>query len=264
MYEMLVLDLDGTTLNNNHSISKKNIEGIRRCKDLGIKVIVASGRSDKSLHQYIKKLDIQEYYHISNNGGMIFHLNGEKMNIPSMDKELVEHIRDNLERLNIEFTCSNADGIYYTKKGSILVQEMCSHGEDPPQYVSNIDKVDGIFKYVTYCDSEEKYERVKELNIKGMKVFRTSHHFVEIMSNDINKYTAISSLVQKYGVPNDKIIAIGDSENDIPMLSGVGFGIAMANAKDEIKSASKHVSPWTNEENGVAKIISKYILNEDL
>jgi hydroxymethylpyrimidine pyrophosphatase-like HAD family hydrolase len=100
-------------------------------------------------------------------------------------------------------------------------------------------------------DKEERYFR----NLWGDSVYicRTWDHYLEFLDPRANKGSGLESLAAACGITWPEIAAFGDAANDIPMLEKAGLGIAMANAPDEVKRAAKRVSPWTNNEDGVAK-----------
>ena len=93
-----------------------------------------------------------------------------------------------------------------------------------------------------------------------LNIFCSEPYFMEIMPLGIEKATSLKLLLSRLGSSNEELIAIGDGLNDIPMLKYAGLGIAMGNAYDEVKKISDDVT-FSNEEDGVAECIEKYILN---
>ena len=76
----------------------------------------------------------------------------------------------------------------------------------------------------------------------------------------INKADGISRLLSATGISPDEVMAFGDGYNDIPMIEYAGFGVAMGNAQDAVKEKAQHVT-LSNDEDGVAKAINKYVLS---
>ena len=83
---------------------------------------------------------------------------------------------------------------------------------------------------------------------------------VEIITKGINKGLAISWLCDRYGIPIEDTIAIGDSENDIAMIKTAGLGVAMGNAMPLVKQSADYIAD-TNDNDGVAKVIYEFCLN---
>ena len=82
----------------------------------------------------------------------------------------------------------------------------------------------------------------------------------EVMPCGTSKGNGVKVLADKYNIPPEEIICVGDSENDISMIQYAGLGIAMGNATEEVKMAADYITD-TNENEGVAKAIERFILN---
>ena len=98
-------------------------------------------------------------------------------------------------------------------------------------------------------DIEEKFPHVK--------ITRSSPYSADIISADQSKLKGIAHLGEVFGFELSEVMAFGDSENDLEMLSGVGVGVAMGNGEDELKDQATHVTD-TNNQNGIAKALSHY------
>ena len=98
-------------------------------------------------------------------------------------------------------------------------------------------------------DIEEKFPHVK--------ITRSSPYSADIISADQSKLKGIAHLGEVFGFELSEVMAFGDSENDLEMLSGVGIGVAMGNGEDELKDQATHVTD-TNNQNGIAKALSHY------
>ena len=83
---------------------------------------------------------------------------------------------------------------------------------------------------------------------------------MEIASAHLNKLNGIKVLSDIVGIPLENIAAIGDSDNDLSMIEGVGLGMAVANASPAIKNAAMYISNSDNDHGGVAELIEEYIL----
>ena len=84
-------------------------------------------------------------------------------------------------------------------------------------------------------------------------------NIIEVFKNDTNKATAIEKLATYFNIEQKDIVAFGDGDNDIEMLTYAGVGVAMENAIDKLKEVANHVTK-TNKESGVAHYIHEYIL----
>jgi len=91
--------------------------------------------------------------------------------------------------------------------------------------------------------------------------YETWLDFVEcaVTSREATKQRALARLCADFQIPAERVLAIGDSRNDVPMLRWAGAGVAMANALPEVREAVKHVTA-SNEEDGVALAIERFAL----
>ena len=99
-------------------------------------------------------------------------------------------------------------------------------------------------------------------NFEGCKVTKSADYLVEVINEKYSKGTAVEFLANRFSIPLEKVICVGDQENDIPMIQKAGLGIAVKNADEELKKCAL-VLEYTNEESAIAKIIEKYGFTED-
>jgi len=92
-------------------------------------------------------------------------------------------------------------------------------------------------------------------------VVRSEPWILEFMNKSANKAEGVKTLGKKFGIDRSEVICIGDSFNDIHMIKYAGLGVAMKNALPEIKSHADYITK-TNEENGVAYAINKFIFDK--
>lgn len=296
MYKMLVLDMDGTLLNEEQCISDVNKEAIKQAVAQGIKVVLASGRAYPGMVPYLKELDLydQGLYTISCSGAVV---------IENVTNEIVyeEHIK-NKDLAEIHKVCEKLD---LDMSGYTLNDMVIHHDNLFTRYDAIANNMD--IKVVDFEHLDEN-QRIYKLNIINESIdvrqsmidyFPTIHpdnmdirekpsfnkhalselwHFpeeivnsytivrplpfcIELLDQHSNKAVGVSVVAAKYGIHMDEIICMGDSGNDVHMLEEAGLGIAMANARHEAKEAADEVT-HSNEEDGVAVVIHKYLLNQ--
>jgi len=86
--------------------------------------------------------------------------------------------------------------------------------------------------------------------------------YLEFAHPSVDKGEALAFTTRYYGLDRDDVIAVGDTDIDIPMLKYAGLGVAVANAVPAVREAADTVCP-SNDEGGVADVIEKYILEAD-
>ena len=83
---------------------------------------------------------------------------------------------------------------------------------------------------------------------------------VDIMTLGISKWGGLQRLARLLEIPDERIIAAGDYNNDIEMIQGAGIGVAVGNALDEVKAAADYVTKRDNDHDAIAEIVEKFLL----
>ena len=127
----------------------------------------------------------------------------------------------------------------------------------------NFNKPENYIYKVCFIDKPEKIiekrKQISEEILKKYEITSSVPEYLEIVKKGIKKSEAIKVVLEKYHIQQDEVMAIGDGENDVEMLEFAGLGIAMENAKEEVKRFANDVTT-SNNHDGVANAIEKYIL----
>ena len=120
-----------------------------------------------------------------------------------------------------------------------------------------MDKVQGLF-----ADMKEREQAWQELKqFDSLELVGSLKYNIEINAAGVNKGKGLLELGEILGISREEIMAFGDGDNDIAMLREVGFGVAMENADEEVKAVADYVT-GSNDEDGVAKAIARFVLGE--
>jgi Cof subfamily protein (haloacid dehalogenase superfamily) len=268
MIKLLAIDLDGTLLNENLEISSENVEAITLARKAGIKVIIATGRPEQLVKPYIEQLNMEDDL-IMYNGSVIGHpFKEEKLYSKELSKESAREV--------IEF-CEKHDYIcmVYTKAAIISKPNYrVTFFEEKNKLLSDKNKC--VFKDIRDIDeilSEEinkilliekdvnKYNIAKDFakELKDCSVVQSQNGFIDINPMGASKGAALAFYSKKLGFKRHEIAAVGDQDNDVSMLEFAELSIAMGNASEGAVNAAKYHT-LTNNENGVAIAIMKYLL----
>ena len=146
-----------------------------------------------------------------------------------------------------------ADYIRTTRKGITSLwekmEEMNGH---------EMDKIHALFK--SQDERLEAKQRIMELG--DLSISDSMGTNLEINAPGVNKGMGLIQLGRLLGIEREEIMACGDGNNDLMMLKEVGFGVAMANGADEVKEVADYIT-LSNEEDGVAAAIEKFVLNPE-
>lgn len=255
--KLVVTDLDNTLLRNDKTISDYSAKIFRKCKDYGIMTSVATARYITGIQPFIGQ--ILPDYQITNDGTMIFHneklLHGFYMELNSAN-EILNIIKK--ENPDGYISVVNDDGIF-RKFGSHNSASPNTH--ESPSFTCDFDKPlsKPPFKIVMECFRPELAADIVSLTGCRMITYRNENRYAFI-SNSAGKVNAIKELTLRLNISLNEVAVFGDDINDIDMISECGYGIAVANAIDEVKNIADYITD-TNENDGVAKFMEHNFLN---
>ena len=265
-YKMIVLDLDDTLLRDDHSISVRTKDALMKAQEVGVKVVLASGRPTFGMRHIAQELNLDQYgsYILSFNGGKIINCSTEEeMFSSTLSSEAVHKL----------FELSIREGVYiHTYIGDEIITQDENPFTDieasltglPINVVPNF--VNAVNEPVVKSLMVGPPEQLKNVEIKlqvelkeEFSIMRSKPYFLEFTEKGVTKGTSLNQLIQACGIKREEVIAIGDSYNDLSMIEFAGLGVAMGNAPDDIKEVANFVTD-TNMNDGVAKVVEEFIL----
>ena len=280
MYKMLVLDLDGTLLDDYKEIPMANIEAINKLyQEFGIIPVIATARP-LEVARYIANQggDAFQSYIIATNGAILMDIQNEKYLIneslrPEQIRSLIDVCKTNgLEYEFMTTKCEVADSKYsYRRVVDPMYDNMgvpFNYQSDLEEYISNIQ--DSIPLFAVNGTEEELKECYSKLaSIPGLQISkqctRTTPEiegkietlaYHDIMREGVTKASAIEKLAHHLGIKKEEIIAIGDGGNDVEMLQVAGLKIAMKNASPALKEIADIITPIDNNAGGVGRFLN--------
>lgn len=263
-YRMLAIDMDDTLLGQDLKISAGTVERIQKAKEKGVRVVIATGRMFQAIIPYLRQLELTDPA-IVYNGAMVQRLEDEQPEVhhpvpvklgrelanrvEDMDSQLNAYIHDQLfvrKRTPQVFRYMEATGVDSTEVG--LLGEYLQ--QNPTKLLVIHDNLDEI---------EEMQQTLTQEFGEQLSIFRSKPNYIEVTAKGISKGKALAELAQKMGIDQSQVIAIGDSQNDLEMIKWAGLGVAVANARPEVKEVADFVT-GSCEEDGVAQVIDRFIL----
>ncbi|MED4284820.1 Cof-type HAD-IIB family hydrolase [Priestia megaterium] len=283
--KLICLDMDGTTLSSTNEISKENIEAIRKAQKEGHIVMVLSGRAPESINTTLEKYDLN--CPIGGSNGTAVFADGNLLELTSLTKEQNKKAAIEMDKEFVPYKIYTNKGIYVPQNWENRLNNMLSSGKIPSEFYKNENfermtkspnEAEGIYFFdsiqtlieddditmqkffILSLDPVQKDRlQVSLQEIEDTYITTSSPFNLEVMSIKGNKGNGLKVMAQYFGIPLEDTVAIGDQLNDIPMFKVAGLAIAMGNAEKELKELSDVVT-LTNDENGVAHAIYKYIL----
>lgn len=244
-YKLVALDMDGTLLNESGQISEGNMRAIREALDAGVTVSFSTGRGFPSAYPFAEQLGLLQTPMVTVNGGEVWKTPNELHLRRVMEAGLVRRLHELVSRYDVWYWAYSIDGIYNTER-----------------WIDDIDSTSWL-KFGVH--SEDDASRNEILNTirswGGMEITNSSPVNIEINPIGVNKAVGMQEMCKLLGIDMSQAIAVGDSLNDIAAIREAGLGVAMGNAQDAVKEAADYVTA-SNEEDGVAEVIRKFVLGQ--
>ncbi|GEO62932.1 Cof-type HAD-IIB family hydrolase [Companilactobacillus nantensis] len=268
-YKLIALDLDDTLLTSKKTISDYNKQTIKDALNKDIKVVLCSGRTHNAVIKFAKELDItgENQYMITNGGAIIENMDGKIIYQEMLSNTFYRNFVDFVKEHQLHYNVVDNHGNTYTSgekwlhKYTIMQAFENANGlylKDPDDLPADFEIVKAIIN-----GDESELDDISDIVHKRFDhdyfVVRTGVGFLEIFPQHVNKGTAIKELTKSLGIDLSEVIAMGDRDNDLPMLKIVGKGVAMENAVPEVKAAADFVTS-DNNHSGVGRAIEKFAL----
>lgn len=267
--KLVTLDIDDTLLDDNQIISEANVKAIHQAIDLGVKVVLCSGRTHTGMKEYLDKLGINgnDQYIITNGGSIIESVAGDIIYKKTLSNKTYREIDAFIQKNELHYNVVDVLGNTFTSNNDFIdpytVIQAFENGKG--LFIRTPDQLPENFEITKAIINENKIkldsieDSVNQRFGQNYYIFRTGDGFLEIMPKNIDKGSALASLADFLKIDISETMAIGDGENDIPMLKKAGISIAMGNSKMKIKNMVDFVTS-NNNESGVAEAFSKYVL----
>lgn len=264
MYKLIAIDLDDTLLNENNEISKGNLEALNYAKCKGIKIVICTGRTTKSVEKYTYQIDgyNEEDYIIVFNGAVITSNTGRIIFRKTINKDLLDQLIDIGRNENVAIQIYD-DHQFYVEGYTQEVEDYEKNIGLKSVSIKDLKEKEMTIKLLYNSNNISKLLKIKETiaNELGNKVFAffSKPNYLEVLTNEANKGLAVEFLASHLKINKEETIAIGDSENDIYMIQYAGIGVCMKNGRDAVKKTADYITKNNNNEDGVAEVIYKFI-----
>ena len=269
-YKLLVLDVDGTLLNDEREISKRTLAALLKVQQMGVRIVLASGRPTYGLMPLAKTLELGNY------GGFVLSYNGCQI-IKAQNGEILFERRINPEMLPYLEKKARKNGFaIFTYHDDTLITDSPDNEYIKNEALLNNLKIIREDEFSTAIDfapckcmlvsDKEKaligLEQHWEKRLAGtLDAFRSEPYFLEVVPCGVNKANTLGALLEHLGVTREEVIAVGDGVCDVTMLQLAGMGVAMGHSQDSVKVCADYLTA-SNEEDGVALAVEKLILAE--
>lgn len=265
---LVAVDMDGTLLHNDKSISDYTINVLRKIVEKGILLVPASGRPLNGMKAAVLNNVKGIKYAICSNGAMLMDVQKEKsISETGIPIEKALEALTYLEQFPVAVYVHTDRGTFraegWEKTGLSEKYPYIRFSEGNVKNLGEFLRTSGVnvMKMGAFVLTDNLAQKLLEKGspIPGIAFLRTGDGIIELNSTNASKGNALYMLCEKLGIQLENVLAIGDNENDISMLQAAGISAAMENAEDDVKQAAKFVA-GNNEEDGAAHFLEEWVL----
>jgi 5-amino-6-(5-phospho-D-ribitylamino)uracil phosphatase len=252
MYKVLVLDLDGTLLRSDKTISKRTLKVLKKCKIFGMKIIIATARPHRFVNKYLPSF-LKSQHKIVYNGAEIY--NGKRLVFSNYISK--KSLRKTLDLASEHFeSCKIAletnDILYANFEVDKLLGKDIYH-----RVIKNQFPVETAAKVLIDLTNIKNWSSFKSNLPKDCKMTVTDQKtLAQITNKGVSKLNAIKYVLDETPFSIKDVVAFGDDFNDFDIIKESGIGVAMDNAEPALKRVADFIT-CNNNRDGLATFLEK-------
>jgi Cof subfamily protein (haloacid dehalogenase superfamily) len=267
IYRMLALNIDGTLLRSNGRLTRETKEAIEYVAKKGVYITLVTSRNFQSTKKIAKALKL-DFPLITHNGAFL----ASSIDVPIYERRINHNTLYDLIALSENYPCQvrivhEKYSMINRQKDYMMAKFIIGYGEPvfyPIRYVESLTEQlqeepvapPNIDVYFPYSRDKEDFIMQCKKQFAGISIFEKDEQSIVITANKVSRYNSLQLLAKKYNVPLDQVVAIGNSTLDQEMIAGVGLGVAMGHAPEELKNSADWVTR-TNDQNGVSYMVKE-------
>lgn len=241
MLPLVILDLDGTIIGSSGQVLPCVWQGVDRLLAAGVKLAVCTGRPNSGLGLRIAERIGARNPHAFNSGALVTYIDGDTQHVAALKEASAAELVRQSRQLGHALEIYTPGGLYIERNNEYSEQHAALLGVNFT--VSDLAQVirDEPVVRAQWVLPEERRSEVEQLEIpETQQAFATSPGmpgvgFISVTRAGTDKGSAVRHLAEALRVPLNDVMAIGDSEGDVPMLDVVGHPVVMGNASEELK-----------------------------
>jgi Cof subfamily protein (haloacid dehalogenase superfamily) len=265
-FSLVVTDVDGTLVTRDKVLTPRAIAAVHRLHEAGVGFSICSSRPPFGLRMMIEPLQLRLPFGGYNAGCIV------EPDLSVVEQKLIP--ADAAKQAVEIFRANHVDCWVFTGNEWLIANPTGAHVEHeahtvqtPPTLVPAFvaPHFSAVGKIVGPSDDHPLVARLAEEMHAALDgratVVRSQAYYCDIIPPGINKGRLVELLAARLGIGRDKVLVLGDMENDLEMFHEAGFAVAMGNGSDAVKAAAQ-ATTLSNEEDGFAAAIERYVLED--
>ena len=260
-YKLLAVDMDGTLLNDNKEITANTLKAINNLIKNGKVFCLSTGRPYYGVKKYCDLIDGNIPLILYNGAVVRFSKSEEVLLNCNLNANQSKTIIDIINKFNGTFIFWANEKLYVNRINDLTTKYYSISKAEPTLIMDSDNIPHGEITKIIWLDDNEKlvnYQKTVLKDLNDVNFFTSQPVFLEFVNKNISKAKALEIIGEYYHLTKGAMIAIGDGENDIPMIEYCGLGVAMDNASPLVKSSADYITS-SNEEDGVLKVINEFM-----
>lgn len=263
---IIAVDLDGTLLSSDKTISKLNKHILKRLEDEGHLIVLCSGRAFRSISKFQDDIGLTKSPMVCYNGHRAVNrfdpsFKELKFQIPKDDAiKIYLELKDDFL---IQTTCENDDTVYTDKEDLFLFNFFDTEGmkikKGPINEILDGDLNTFVVRYKDYIDDANSKinERIAGFSKIEMR-FWQDYAYSELYLDGVSKSKTLKAVADFYNIPKERVLVFGDAPNDVEMLNDFPNSFFMCNGIEGLKHNAKYITEFDNDHDGVAHELIKF------
>lgn len=270
-YDLIAIDIDGTLVTRSHIISQPVFDAIERVKATGKKIVLCTGRPFPGAEPYMNELQLTKEgdYMITYHGALVQKTDTletvihHELNYDDLMawNELTTSLGSNMHAVRNDGVFTDLTDLNYYALIEPFVNNI-------PLRIRDFNEIDRDLPFSKFimADEVDVIQKLEE-NIptefrQKYTIVRSMDNTIEVLNKQASKGQSLKELADHLGIPQERVMAIGDSGNDIDMVEYAGLGVAMGNAVPAVLNVADVVTDSVDND-GVATAINRYFFGDE-
>jgi hydroxymethylpyrimidine pyrophosphatase-like HAD family hydrolase len=253
---LVALDVDGTLVEFDGSLSPAVTDAVRRTAAAGAHVVVATGRSMHATMPVCDELGLSDGFAVCSNGAVIVDV-AARQPIDVVTFDPTESVRFFADHVPDALLAVEELGVGYRVTGEFPAGELDGRMTIVTHDELLTSPVTRLIARWPEGDRDEFYALARNAGLRGVEYAIGYTAWLDFMPEGVSKASGLESVRVKLNVPIERTVAVGDGDNDLEMLRWAGMGVAMGQATTEVQAAADEIAPPVDED-GLATVLRRW------